>query len=671
MKTNNPFAVFFLIPAFSLLVSNIYSQSIIEDVGYIKKVIDESGTFGFYDKTEPIFKKYFGVADINRRAEIYQGKIDSNLFLKGIFSTGGQSSGQNISAYQRSSLIKDIGNRDVTNFAFGLTDFLIERAKTELNIAFFRRLQDALDDEYLNVMFPHSKKVLDVIDIEIYQYNHYLNALRTAFANDLRMLSHRLPGVIDLLNQKGVINQDDYHLLHLLAQISGWVPEKLHPGEILSRIPASGHFIALGSSSNQDYKDVFSIIASSSLFSESFRNTTGDQYWVEQNGFSQLKDEKTLKIYLGLLYEVSKTSPYSNIRFNISGREETLTEILKRIGEGWSTDKITPIVSFLQEIRYRIQSTTNAIENLNQLKIELDQNTDISKPDKRKRLFEAGLDVYNALANLLKVSYQIDKLSLMANRPIFTVNPKAKEIIDLLEIGGNIGTQLLNEQYEGAVANIAIILKSDSKSNFAGQFLKYGTFMANIVAAETPEDAKAVIEKIALPPGSYIVKRESTFNVAINGYIGAFYGQERIDGVDNTGFNNLALTAPVGISFSFGNITSQCKYPWSFSLFTPIIDLGAIASFRLKVSDASTQMNEPETLPTINLKHIIAPGLFAEIGIGRTPLSLGFGGQFGPRLRKVNPTANPPVEIGDTYLRLGCSLKVDIPLLNIYNKPAK
>lgn len=672
------FKCFFIILGFFFLTFNgVYSQPLLDAIEFnYHHLRDDSLRDAEYYK---ILYKYAPNEVKNETPEELIGYFqndDNNPFLFR-FLTNPQAGSltqklAGVSIPKPSSV--SFGNLDVTNFAFGLTDFLIERAKTELNIAFFRRLKEALDDEYLDVMFPHSKKVLDAIDIEIYQYNHYLNALRTAFANDLRMLSDRLPEVIDLLSEKGVIkvdHQDEYHLLHLLAQMSGWVQEKLHPGEILSRIPASEHFQALGKSSKQYYKDAFSIIASSSLFSESFRNTTGDQYWVGEGEFVQLKDEKTLKIYLGLLYEVSKTSLYSNIKFNISGSEQSLTEILKEIGKDWSTDKITLIVSFLQEIGYRTQRTANAIENLNRLKKELDQNANISNSDKRKRMLEAGLDVYNSLANLLKVSYQIDKLSFMANKPIYTVSPKAKEIIDFLEIGGHIGTQLLNEQYAGAVANIAIILKIDSTSNFAGQFLKYGTFMAKIVAAETPEDAKAVIETIALPPGSYIVKRESTFNVAINGYIGAFYGQERIDGVDNTGFNNLALTAPVGISFSFGNITRQSKYPWSFSLFTPIIDLGAIASFRLKVSDASTQMNEPETLPTINLKYIIAPGLFAEIGIGRTPLSLGFGGQFGPRLRKVNPTANPPVEIGDTYFRLGCSLKVDIPLLNLYNKPAK
>lgn len=572
-----------------------------------------------------------------------------------------------------------IGNLDVTNFAFGMTDFLIERAKTELNTAFFKRLNDALEDEYIKTLFPQTKKVLEVIGVEIYQYNHYLNALRTAFADDLKTLLDHLPAVIDLLREKGVIKRDseEYHLLHLLVETGGWVQLKLHPGEILSRTAESSHLIALGNSSKLEYKEMFSIVACSALFSESFRNTKDDQFWVGEGQFIQLKDENTLKIYLGLVYEISKTSPYSSIEFSISGVNKTLKEVLKDIGENWDQNKIPQIMEFLKQLRNGTRDAVYATETLNKLKDELDKNAVISNRDKRTRLFDASLDVYKSFINLLKLAYQIDKLPF-ANADSAKVSPKAKDLISLLEIGGDIGTQLLNGQYGGAVANIAIILKGspNKKDNatynkLVADFLKYGTFMANIVEAETPEAAKAAIEAIALPPGSYTIKRESACNIAFNGYIGAFYGQERIEGVEDNGLNNLALTAPIGISFSWGNIGKDCKNPWSFSLFAPIIDLGAIASYRLKTNDTPPQTNEPEILPTINLKHIIAPGLFAEIGIGGTPLSLSFGGQFGPRLRKVDTTANPPVEIGDTYFRLGMSLKVDIPLLNLYNKPGK
>lgn len=555
-----------------------------------------------------------------------------------------------------------------------MTDFLIERAKTELNTAFFKRLNDALDDEYIKKLFPQTKKVLEVIGVEIYQYNHYLNALRTAFSEDLKTLLDHLPDVIDLLKDKKVFqeNPDAYYLLHLLAEIGGWVQEKLHPGEILSRTAESSYLITLRDSTKLEYyKDMFSIVECSALFSESFRNTGNGQYWVGEDQFVQLKDENTLKIYLGLVYEISKTAPYEKIEFKISSGKTTLKEVLNEIGIGWNSNKIPQIIEFLQQLRNEVRDAVHAIEALDKLKDELDKNTDISNRDKRVQLFDASLNVYKSFVHLLKLAYQLDKLPF-TNANTFKVSPQAKDLMDLFEIGGDIGTQLLNGQYSGAVTNIAIILKDRiKKEEVTTAFLKYGTFMANIVEAETPEDAKAAIEAIALPSGSYTIKRESACNIAFNGYIGVFYGQERTDGVVDTGFNNIALSAPVGITFSLGNIGKNCKNPWSLSLFVPIIDLGVIASYRLKTYNTSTQNNDLETLPTVNLKHIIAPGLFAEIGIGGTPLSLGFGGQFGPRLRSLETEANPPVEIGDTYFRLGLSLKVDIPLLNLYNKPVK
>ncbi|MBK6622441.1 MAG: hypothetical protein IPG32_16790, partial [Saprospirales bacterium] len=88
----------------------------------------------------------------------------------------------------------------------------------------------------------------------------------------------------------------------------------------------------------------------------------------------------------------------------------------------------------------------------------------------------------------------------------------------------------------------------------------------------------------------------------------------------------------------------------------------ALASFRFGGE-------ELETLPEIRLSHIVAPGLFAEIGIAGTPLSLGMGAQIGPRLREIKTMEENEIE--DWYWRFGASLKVDIPLLSLYASPSK
>jgi len=106
---------------------------------------------------------------------------------------------------------------------------------------------------------------------------------------------------------------------------------------------------------------------------------------------------------------------------------------------------------------------------------------------------------------------------------------------------------------------------------------------------------------------------------------------------------------------------SQFSKPWSLGFFVPLIDVGTLASFRL--DDRAV-----DVLPTITLGQIFAPGLFAELGIAGTPLSLGIGGQVGPRLRKFEADL---VDLGETYFRWGASLKVDIPIFTLVHRPAQ
>ena len=97
----------------------------------------------------------------------------------------------------------------------------------------------------------------------------------------------------------------------------------------------------------------------------------------------------------------------------------------------------------------------------------------------------------------------------------------------------------------------------------------------------------------------------------------------------------------------------------SLTLFVSMIDVGSLASFRLQ-NDSSKVASE------IQLKNIIAPGLFLYYGLGKCPISIGAGVQIGPQLREVT-AQNINIE-KNYYLRYGLSICVDIPLLNFYTK---
>ncbi|MGC4037200.1 MAG: hypothetical protein QM764_14675 [Chitinophagaceae bacterium] len=217
---------------------------------------------------------------------------------------------------------------------------------------------------------------------------------------------------------------------------------------------------------------------------------------------------------------------------------------------------------------------------------------------------------------------------------------------------------------------------------------KYGSFMAAMVQAKSPDDVESTIEAFALPTGSARIKRETPFNISLNAYVGLYTGYEHIKGVDNTGFkfNSYGVTAPIGIAISRGHSIffagtgrggwGEGKKGWSSSLFLSLIDIGAVTAFRftddrtvIKNNNTSDTLLTPQ-VPAIQLKNIISPGLFLSIGIPKSPLSANFGVQMGPNLRKVtsvNDTSQ--LDFSDNiYWRYSLSICVDIPVFNLYTK---
>ncbi len=213
---------------------------------------------------------------------------------------------------------------------------------------------------------------------------------------------------------------------------------------------------------------------------------------------------------------------------------------------------------------------------------------------------------------------------------------------------------------------------AEESKSFINVMLRYGTFMAAMTKAKTSDDVEQIIETFAMPPGSSRVKREARVNISLNAYCGTYVGFEQIQGYKNDNkftMNAYGVTAPIGIAFSIGNRQgidaifrkSRSDYHWSYSAFLSIIDLGTIAAFRFKDSTSS--------MPKIELKNIISPGLFLSVGLPQMPISLNAGVQLGPQLRSVT-SSNAVIE-NSSYLRYSFSAVVDLPVINLYTRSSR
>jgi hypothetical protein len=248
----------------------------------------------------------------------------------------------------------------------------------------------------------------------------------------------------------------------------------------------------------------------------------------------------------------------------------------------------------------------------------------------------------------------------------YTRQPLA-HIDSIVRTSGNKVTAANEKQVlaacDGMIHSTEQGIKTYNDINVTRQLIvKYGTFMAGVATAKSSDEVQAVIEATALPPGSSITKTYSVFNVAINSYLGVFYGHEYIKDVTNSRpFNSWGISAPVGVSFSFG--FPKCKkYFGALTVFGSAIDLGAVAAFRL-----SSPGDSAAKIPTVTLESIVAPGAFVFLSrLFNTPMSFGAGYQYCPSLRKVTVDNN---EVVSPATRLILILTVDIPLFNVYTKP--
>lgn len=212
------------------------------------------------------------------------------------------------------------------------------------------------------------------------------------------------------------------------------------------------------------------------------------------------------------------------------------------------------------------------------------------------------------------------------------------------------------------------------------EIFRYGAFLAAVAESKSPEDIKQAIRAIALPTGSYSIKRRSFTNISLNAYPGLTGGMERIQ--NDLGAKiapNFGFTAPVGLAFSWGYRAriDNIKYIWidkyrrrvdrsldmrddrfltghSGSLFFSLIDLGAIVLFRLDGNDNSL----PED---IGFQQVFSPGVMYSHGFANMPMSVQAGVQISPQLRKFGDAP------ADSF-RFNLGVTVDLPMANFHTR---
>jgi hypothetical protein len=390
--------------------------------------------------------------------------------------------------------------------------------------------------------------------------------------------------------------------------------------------------------------------------------------WISREQFRQImEDTLSRAAYIGLLYQ-RLANIEGNEDLTPEGIAQVTTQLINTI---YDLDNIRATIGYKKklgkELAFQdyypfIRSTVDFLNTLINTPIG---NQAFSKKHKSLRDFTIISDQSLSLfENVFAESYgpAIQNLVNLFGY-IWEVDVKAAQQDHSLLQSIRKRTAL-GESKEEDEAYIRDYEKNPSKSRerLKKALLIYGSFMAEIVAAEDANAVKSALGTAAVPPGSSSVKRTSDFNISFNSYFGGGFYQETLqtdeltDEVRRSG--SIGLSVPVGFTLTRGGIGLK---NWSFSAFVPILDLGVVTAYRIDADNAGISNN----LPELSFSNLIAPGAYFIVNLPRSPFSLAAGVQFGPQLRKI--TVNGAETTASAW-RYGLTGTIDVPIFNLFNR---
>jgi hypothetical protein len=661
------------------------------------------------DNARTALKDIYDEADVDKLVAALNVNpfINSQLFVK---KAAGSSGAFNFGS--------SLGGIDVSNIAKGLSLFLIERAKQELNIAFFNRFRKFSEkNPEFKILFPDTYSALDkLLD---YSYPQMLPTLQKAFIKDLETVITRIDDVLEEPRYKALLEKlpEVSICIRSIRLVQELETGYSNPAEVIKSFAAFPEWKF--ESTSVALKNTGSTLAVINLLSESLRKKTAadsKEVWISLTELKRLMDDEILfKIYAALLY---KKIDHDNIKFydKSNNAKPFAPEFAKHTAEiSTLHDKIKDFYMLTNEvgkaskvIKDKIDSKTeisneeyyayinsalnildNSIQTINKYTqtpitgnylVIVRKSNEIYKNVYTKnyaQVFNGAIDVFDLVLKQVEERQQYP--SLKANSNITGYGGKEKERVrEMATMDGSFS--------EIETAKIDVILgdkpnlKDEVKQAVAHyrlaqlvHFLKglkpYGLFMANMVDAKDPEEVKVALENAVLPVGSSSVKKNSKSNIVVQAYLGAYLANK--DRSYSSWTSKFGVIAPVGISYTPGFLS--WKQVGSVSIFGSLIDVGAIVDYDLKQEptvpgDGTNATNAVSKDYKIKLGQIFSPGVFLVYGFfDNIPLSLGFGTQYGPGLSKVTTDDSTPV-INNPSWRWSAFLSVDIPLFNLKNK---
>ncbi len=609
------------------------------------------------------------------------------------------------------SILSKVGNLNATIYADAFAKIIVKRFKQDMNALFFNKMKTEMERSIeLKTLFPNTYGGLVLMDKDIYVFEQYIAGLRQKMEEDLANVFANTTELLETDKYAAAFkgNQTGRDFLTTVTQLADGLIRNEHPGHIIEKL----HFgDDLEDGEGRDLKAGLQTIQ---LISNSFRSTnTADSthYWV--NGLDSLNllvkgDALGAQIWLGSVYQLAvdekgKPITFENgqpLRFYINGlydkkdnffkMRQYVQGLISRVNMIEMSNKNMRLAENKDE-KFYWDKMVSSYENVLSLVKFVPTIKEIIEPESTlPRAWYKGIFVAETLSRVYAemkgreyhaaIQHIAELVQAVDSRPMYVKEGKEYIRIDTLttfspnivnkfvpvrEYKSLTGTYMMKGNKPVVIEKLYVDDDAQGKKplEYTGvqKFIKYSSFAASMVLAQSSDEVASLLESTMTPAGGTHVK-EKGWMLSINSYIGL---QNTFRQRDSAGFFSIA--APIGINISYG-LKSQSNYPLSkkqkmgnfftprtIQLFASLVDVGAIAGFRFS--------NTTDSIPKIKLSNIFSPGLFLMFGrIFNSPLNIGLGYQAQPRLYSIK---DETVFLKKFQYRWNINLSWDIPFWHV------
>lgn len=518
----------------------------------------------------------------------------------------------------------------------GLGEFLLERAKAEVTLAFADEIKKIFDtakgsDNYskeLKKLFPNTATM--VISLDALAFKSALPNIKAAVEVDFRELSLHLVEMYESSSKDAdELRSARVKVLRPLAECVERFINGANPVMAIGEFTCIQEIPPTDRSADKNIKRVGQIRDMLYLLGYVAR-----EYHFEES--SQFDFDDVLD---------KKNRAYHFMGFLIKDLYDE-TEMFKDLEKTYNdNDRIIyqAAAKYIRDGERYLATLQSAFEQVKQV---LDEIKDKAATEEKEGIKENRYVIYSrAFFKTLIVAKEFIPVTNTIDRQ------ELAEAYSLIERLNGLNESIIEKNYARVISYTIMLVKNNFGIDIKEKPMRFVTLASNLAAAKTSDDMKTAIAAFADPVGSYKGKRNSGFGVSLNSYFGASFGHERLSGDFSDdkihAINQIGPFLPVGLEFSFGK-------KWNFykGLIITVIDLGNYASFR--INDVDTVDNNPE----IGFGQVFAPGAYLVFGFLNNPITIGAGVQYAADIRKLEDDEAEKL----SALRIGAFIAIDLTL---------